>query len=69
MAGNVPEWVRDYYGEDYYRFTPEVDPEGPGHGEIAHEGGGVDLRPSQTSGAPFEAGPGRTSQPKTSASG
>ena len=33
MAGNVLEWVRDYYGEDYYRFTPEVDPEGPGHGE------------------------------------
>ena len=33
MAGNVLEWVRDYYGEDYYRFSPEVDPEGPGHGE------------------------------------
>lgn len=33
MAGNVIEWVRDYYGEDYYRFTPEVDSEGPGHGE------------------------------------
>lgn len=33
MAGNVLEWVRDHYGEDYYRFAPEVDPEGPGHGE------------------------------------
>jgi formylglycine-generating enzyme required for sulfatase activity len=33
MAGNVLEWVRDYYGEDYYRFSPEIDPEGPGHGE------------------------------------
>lgn len=33
MAGNVAEWVRDHYGENYYRFTPEVDPEGPGHGE------------------------------------
>jgi formylglycine-generating enzyme required for sulfatase activity len=33
MAGNVLEWVRDHYGEDYYRFTPEIDPEGPGHGE------------------------------------
>jgi sulfatase modifying factor 1 len=33
MAGNVLEWVRDYYGEDYYRYTPEIDPEGPGHGE------------------------------------
>lgn len=33
MAGNVLEWVRDHYGEDYYRYTPEIDPEGPGHGE------------------------------------
>lgn len=33
MAGNVIEWVRDHYGENYYRFAPEVDPEGPGHGE------------------------------------
>jgi formylglycine-generating enzyme required for sulfatase activity len=33
MAGNALEWVRDYYGEDYYRYTPEIDPEGPGHGE------------------------------------
>ncbi|MBI4966085.1 MAG: SUMF1/EgtB/PvdO family nonheme iron enzyme [Desulfomonile tiedjei] len=33
MGGNVLEWVRDYYREDYYRFSPEVDPEGPGHGE------------------------------------
>jgi len=33
MAGNVIEWVRDYYSEDYYRYTPEIDPEGPGHGE------------------------------------
>jgi len=33
MAGNVLEWVRDHYGEDYYRYAPEVDPEGPGHGE------------------------------------
>jgi formylglycine-generating enzyme required for sulfatase activity len=33
MAGNVLQWVRDHYGEDYYRFSPDVDPEGPGHGE------------------------------------
>ncbi|MBM4326298.1 MAG: hypothetical protein FJ118_03955 [Deltaproteobacteria bacterium] len=33
MAGNALEWVNDYYGDDYYRFTPEVDPEGPGTGE------------------------------------
>ena len=33
MAGNALEWVRDHYAEDYYRYTPEIDPEGPGHGE------------------------------------
>ncbi|MEW6530147.1 MAG: SUMF1/EgtB/PvdO family nonheme iron enzyme [Thermodesulfobacteriota bacterium] len=33
MAGNALEWVSDYYGDDYYRYTPEVDPEGPGTGE------------------------------------
>ncbi len=33
MAGNVLQWVRDYYVEDYYRFSPEIDPEGPGQGE------------------------------------
>jgi len=33
MAGNVLEWVRDHYGENYYGLSPEVDPEGPGHGE------------------------------------
>lgn len=40
MAGNVLEWVRDYYGEDYYRFSPEIDPEGPGHGEFRAMKGG-----------------------------
>ena len=40
MAGNAIEWVRDYYGEDYYRFTPEIDPEGPGHGEFKVTKGG-----------------------------
>jgi formylglycine-generating enzyme required for sulfatase activity len=40
MAGNALEWVRDYYGEDYYRFSPEIDPEGPGHGEFRVMKGG-----------------------------
>lgn len=40
MAGNVLEWTRDYYGEDYYRNTPEIDPEGPGHGELRVTKGG-----------------------------
>ena len=40
MAGNVLEWVRDYYGSDYYRYTPDIDPEGPGHGEFRVTKGG-----------------------------
>ncbi len=40
ISGNVLEWVRDYYGEDYYKFSPEIDPEGPGHGEFRVMKGG-----------------------------
>ncbi|MEW6350900.1 MAG: SUMF1/EgtB/PvdO family nonheme iron enzyme [Thermodesulfobacteriota bacterium] len=40
MAGNVLEWVRDYYREDYYRFSPEIDPEGPDHAEFRVMRGG-----------------------------
>ncbi len=40
MAGNVLEWTRDYYSRDYYRYSPEVDPQGPGHGEYMVMRGG-----------------------------
>jgi sulfatase modifying factor 1 len=33
MGGNVWEWVRDSYDEDYYRNTPKNDPQGPGSGQ------------------------------------
>jgi sulfatase modifying factor 1 len=33
MSGNVWEWVRDIYDEDYYRTTPKNDPQGPGSGQ------------------------------------
>lgn len=29
MAGNIWEWVQDYYVENYYSNSPEVDPQGP----------------------------------------
>ncbi len=32
MAGNVSEWVADWYGEDYYGMSPDADPTGPADG-------------------------------------
>jgi formylglycine-generating enzyme required for sulfatase activity len=32
MHGNVPEWCQDWYGQDYYGQSPNVDPQGPATG-------------------------------------
>ncbi len=41
MAGNVSEWVADYYGADYYRASPTRDPRGPERGRFrVFRGGG-----------------------------
>ena len=34
MAGNVFEWVNDYYGENYYNSAPTENPAGPESGEF-----------------------------------
>lgn len=33
MAGNVPEWVADWYSETYYENSPATDPGGPADGQ------------------------------------
>lgn len=39
MIGNVSEWVADFYKEDYYKYSPDVDPPGPEQGSAyVHRG-------------------------------
>jgi len=33
MAGNTYEWCADYYDEEYYEISPDVDPRGPEEGQ------------------------------------
>jgi formylglycine-generating enzyme required for sulfatase activity len=40
MAGNVLEWVADWYADDYYKNSPQEDPTGPETGETKVRKGG-----------------------------
>jgi iron(II)-dependent oxidoreductase len=47
MAGNVAEWVADYYADDYYKSSPAKDPRGPAKGKFrVFRGGGWHSGPS-----------------------
>ncbi len=58
MAGNVAEWVQDWFGFDYYAYMPERNPPGPTSGRYKSLRGGswksnpIMLRTATRSGSP-----------------
>ncbi len=48
MAGNVSEWVQDWYHPNFYREGTLSDPTGPAHGAIKAMRGGSWLKPAKS---------------------
>ena len=60
MAGNVHQWVEDWYGEKYYQNSPERNPTGPGSGSyrVLRGGGFYASQSDSRSALRNEANPG-----------
>ena len=60
MAGNVAEWVQDWFGFDYYAYVPKHNPPGPPNGRYKSVRGGswksktIMLRTATRGGSPPE---------------